>query len=212
VHLRHRRREATRRARSDLEPPHQRALCRHALFRFRYLDRTEWKLLEPQTAGEQRELRRAGRYIRFLRINCVSTPEMSLEDCRIIDLPRVRDPRGNLTFIESGRHLPFEIKRVYYLYDVPGGSTRAGHGHKTLQQVLIAMSGSFTVVTDDGFNRTKFRLNRSYYGLYIPPLVWREIEDFFSGSVFLAVVSDFYEEADYYRDYEEFLRAVRGTP
>ena len=137
---------------------------------------------------------------------------MSLDQCRLIDFPRIMDARGNLTFMEGTRHVPFEIKRVYYLYDVPGGATRAGHAHKTLQQVVIAMSGSFTVVTDDGFNRTEFRLNRSYYGLYIPPLVWREIEDFSSGSVCLAVVSDFYEEADYYRDYEEFLRAVQGTP
>ncbi len=134
---------------------------------------------------------------------------MSVNDCRIIDLPRIADERGNLTFIESGRHIPFEIKRVYYLYDVPGGSARAGHAHKALHQVLIAMSGSFDVTVDDGTLRKTFRLNRSYYGLYVPPLVWREIDDFSSGSVCLAVVSAPFDEAYYYRDYKEFLRAVR---
>lgn len=136
---------------------------------------------------------------------------MPLDQCRLIEFPRIADARGNLTFIEGTRQVPFEIRRVYYLYDVPGGATRAGHAHKTLHQVLIAISGSFTILVDDGFNRADFRLNRSYYGLYVPPLVWREIEDFSSGSVCLAVVSDVFEEADYYRDYAEFLRAVRGT-
>jgi len=133
----------------------------------------------------------------------------SLKDCRIIQLPRIADPRGNLTFIENGHHIPFEIKRVYYLYDVPGGATRAGHAHKTLHQFLIAMSGSFDVTLDDGYERTKFQLNRSYYGLYIPPMIWREIDNFSSGSVCLALASDFFDESDYYRDYEEFLQAVR---
>ncbi len=137
---------------------------------------------------------------------------VSVDACRLIDLPRVTDGRGNLTFLESGRHVPFEIKRVYYLYDVPGGAMRAGHAHKALHQVLIAMSGSFNVTVDDGYQRRTFRLNRSYYGLYIAPLIWREIDDFSSGSVCLAVVSDFFDELDYYRDYEEFLRKVRGKP
>jgi hypothetical protein len=135
---------------------------------------------------------------------------VSVDDCRIIDLPRIADARGNLTVIESGRHIPFEIKRVYYLYDVPGGASRAGHAHKTLHQLLIAMSGSFTVTVDDGYQRKTFNLNRSYYGLYIAPSIWREIDDFSSGSVCLAVVSDFFDESDYYRDYGEFLRQVRG--
>jgi dTDP-4-dehydrorhamnose 3,5-epimerase-like enzyme len=135
---------------------------------------------------------------------------LPLEDCRLIDLPKINDARGNLTFIESGRHIPFEIKRVYYLYDVPGGATRAGHAHKTLHQFLIAISGSFDVTVDDGYERKKFHLSRSYYGLYIPPLIWREIDNFSSGSVCLALVSDFFDESDYYRDYEEFLKAVRG--
>lgn len=135
---------------------------------------------------------------------------MSVDECRLIDLPRVTDERGNLTIIESGRHVPFEIKRVFYLYDVPGGATRGGHAHKALHQVLIAMSGSFTVTVDDGYQRKKFVLNRSYYGLYMPPLIWREIDDFSSGSVCLAVVSDFFDESDYYRNYEEFLKKGRG--
>ena len=135
---------------------------------------------------------------------------MTLEECRLIDLPKITDPRGNLTFIESGRRIPFEIKRVYYLYDVPGGSMRAGHAHKTLEQFLIAMSGSFDVTLDDGHHKIKFHLNRSYYGLYIPPMIWREINNFSSGSVCMALASDYYDETDYYRDYEEFLEAVRG--
>lgn len=137
---------------------------------------------------------------------------VSVRECRIIDLPRIADQRGNLTVIESDRHVPFTIRRIYYLYDVPGGSARAGHAHKALHQVLIAMSGSFTVTVDDGFARRKVRLNRSYYGLYIPPLIWREIDDFSSGSVCLAVVSDFFDESDYYRDYGEFLRVMRRKP
>lgn len=133
---------------------------------------------------------------------------MKLSDCRMIDLPKIADPRGNLTFVESERHLPFEISRIYYLYDVPGGAARAGHAHKTLEQFLIAMSGSFDVKLDDGHSKTTYHLNRSYYGLYIPPMIWREIDNFSSGSVCLALASDYFDEADYYRDYDEFLEAV----
>lgn len=129
---------------------------------------------------------------------------------RLIDLPKVSDTRGNLTFIEGARHIPFEIKRVYYLYDVPGGSTRAGHGHKTLQQLMIAMSGSFDVTLDDGTEKKKFHLNRSYYGLYIPAMMWRDLDNFSSGSVCMVLASEHYDEADYYRKYEEFLRAVKA--
>lgn len=134
---------------------------------------------------------------------------MRISDCRLIDLPKVSDPRGNLTFIESGKHIPFEIKRVFYLYDVPGGATRAGHALKNCHQFVIAASGSFDVILDDGDIRQKYHLNRSYYGLYIPPLVWREIEDFSSGSVCLVFASDFYGESDYFREYPEFLAHVR---
>ena len=108
---------------------------------------------------------------------------MSIENCKLIDLPKITDPRGNLSIIEGGVHIPFDIKRVYYLYDVPGGSSRAGHGHKELQQLIVAMSGSFDVIVDDGYKRKKFHLNRSYYGLYIPKMMWREVENFSSGGM-----------------------------
>ncbi len=137
---------------------------------------------------------------------------MGVESCRIINLPKVHDPRGNLTFIEGTRHVPFEIRRLYYLYDVPGGESRAGHAHRRLEQFIIAASGSFDVVLDDGTAKHRFSLNRSYFGLYIPPLIWREIENFSSGSVCLALVSEFYDESDYYREYSEFLAAVRSSP
>ena|SRR5712691_6991098 len=135
---------------------------------------------------------------------------MSIEKCRIIELPRITDPRGNLTFIEGQRHVPFEIKRVYYLYDVPGGAARAGHGHKTLEQLMIAMSGSFDVALDDGHTKKKYHLNCSYYGLYIPPMIWREIDNFSSGSVCMVLASDYFNELDYYRDYDQFVLAARN--
>jgi dTDP-4-dehydrorhamnose 3,5-epimerase-like enzyme len=134
---------------------------------------------------------------------------MSLDLAKIIDLPKISDPRGNLTFVEGSIHVPFDLKRVYYLYDVPGGETRAGHAHKQLEAFMIAVSGSFEVVLDDGSERKSYFLNRSYYGLYIPKMVWRELENFSSGSVCLVLASEYYDEADYYRDYDEFLKAVK---
>ncbi len=134
---------------------------------------------------------------------------MSLKNCSIIQLPKIHDKRGNLTFIEAGRHVPFEIKRVYYLYDVPGGATRAGHAHKQLHQLIIAMSGSFDITLDDGDKKQTYHLNRSYFGLYICPMIWRDINNFSSGSVCMALASEHYDEADYYREYETFLQAVR---
>lgn len=134
---------------------------------------------------------------------------MSIADAKLIQLPKVSDPRGNLTFVEGSRHIPFGIKRVYYLYDVPGGETRAGHAHKELEAFIIAVSGSFEVILDDGTHRKSFFLNRSYYGLYIPKMVWRELENFSSGSVCLVLASEIYDESDYYRDYDEFLKAVK---
>ena len=134
---------------------------------------------------------------------------MNLDNCKKIELPKISDPRGNLTFIESGRHVPFEIKRVYYLYDVPGGATRAGHSHKSLEQFMIAMSGSFDVELDDGHARKKYHLNRSNYGLYIPRMIWRQIDNFSSGSVCMVLASELFDERDYYRDYQEFLRAAK---
>jgi len=134
---------------------------------------------------------------------------MTLSDCKIIDLPKIADPRGNLTFIEGGRHVPFEIQRVYYLYDTPGGAERGGHAHKGLHQLIIAMSGSFDVILDDGKRRQRFHLNRSYYGLYVCPMIWRELDNFSSGSVCMVLASNFYDEADYYRDYQDFLKVVK---
>ncbi|WP_319763692.1 FdtA/QdtA family cupin domain-containing protein [Maridesulfovibrio sp.] len=128
---------------------------------------------------------------------------------QIIELPKILDNRGNLTFIENSRHIPFDIKRVYYLYDVPGGESRGGHAHKKLRQYIIAASGSFDVILDDGKNKTKFSLNRSYYGLYIPTMTWRELENFSSGSVCLVLASEYYDPGDYYYTYDEFLKAVK---
>jgi hypothetical protein len=124
--------------------------------------------------------------------------------CRIIELPRIPDPRGNLTFIEGDTHIPFAIRRVFYLYDVPGGEDRGGHAHRQLQQVIIAASGSFDVIVDDGTQQERFSLNRSWYGLYVPRMVWAHLENFSSGSVSLVLASAVYEEADYYRDYDEY--------
>lgn len=134
---------------------------------------------------------------------------MGLQDCRIIDLPRISDTRGNLTFIESDRHVPFNIKRVYYLYDVPGGAERGGHAHIKLEEFIIAMSGSFDVVLDDGFDRRNFHLNRSYFGIYIPRMIWRELNNFSSGSVCMVLASECFDEADYFRDYDKFLKVVK---
>ena len=132
-----------------------------------------------------------------------------IERCQLIDLPRIADPRGNLTVVEAGDQVPFEIKRVYYLYDIPGGAERGGHAHKELQQLIIAMSGSFDIVLDDGYVQDRVHMNRSYYGLHVGNMVWREMDNFSSGSVCLVLASTHYDEADYYRDYETFLRAVR---
>ena len=136
---------------------------------------------------------------------------MNLQDCKIIDLPKIADARGNLTFIEGGRHVPFDIKRVYYLYDVPGGAERGGHAHKNLHQLIVAMSGSFDIVVDDGRQKKRIHLNRSYYGLYVCPMIWREMDNFSSGAVCLVLASNLYDAADYYRDYEKFLEALKST-
>jgi hypothetical protein len=136
---------------------------------------------------------------------------MSIQQCRLVSLPVINNPKGNLTFIEGMQHIPFDIKRVYYLYDVPGGAERGGHGHRDLAQLIIAMSGSFDVVLDDGLEKRRFHLNRSYYGLYVCPMMWREIDNFSSGSVCMVLASTLYDEADYYRDYQDFLRAVRSA-
>jgi len=132
-----------------------------------------------------------------------------IDNCRIIDLPKIADPRGNLTFVEGKNHIPFEIKRVYYTYDVPGGSDRGAHAHKNLHQLIIAMSGSFDVVLDDGHEKRRVHLNRSYFGLYVCPMIWRDIDNFSSGSVCLVLASELYDAADYIRDYAEFLAEAK---
>jgi len=135
---------------------------------------------------------------------------MNVDACRIIQLPKITDPRGNLTFVEGSNHVPFDIKRVYYLYDVPGGESRGGHAHKDLEQFVIAMSGSFDVVVDDGKRKRTFTLNRSYYGLYMPRLIWRELVNFSSGAVCTVLASQPYVESDYLRDYDAFLAWPRA--
>jgi len=127
---------------------------------------------------------------------------------QIMDLSKVADPNGNLTFIENNKHIPFAIKRVFYLYDVPGGAKRAGHALKYCHQFLIAISGSFDVVLDDGREKERYYLNRSYYGLYIPPLIWRTIDNFSSGSVCLVLASELYNENNYYREYKTFKKIM----
>jgi hypothetical protein len=131
---------------------------------------------------------------------------MPLDDCRLLQLPKIEDRRGNLTFIEGGRHVPFDIARVYYLYDVPGGAERGGHAHRGLHQFLIAMSGSFDVKINDGSRSTTFHLNRSFYGLYLCPMIWREIDNFSSGAVCMVLASEYFEVDDYLRDQDEFVR------
>jgi hypothetical protein len=130
---------------------------------------------------------------------------MPLNDCRLIELPKITDPRGNLTFVEGGNHISFDIKRVYYLYDIPGGSDRGAHAHKNLHQFVIAMSGSFDIVLDDGERQRRFHLNRSYYGLYVCPMMWRTLDNFSSGGVCVVLASERYDESDYIRDYDEFM-------
>jgi len=135
---------------------------------------------------------------------------MNLNNYKLIDLPKIADTRGNLTFVEGGRHVPFYIKRIFYLYGVPGGADRAGHALKICHQFLIAMSGSFDVVLDDGRDKARFHLNRSFYGLYIPRMIWRELDNFSSGSVCLVLASEYYDEDDYYRDYNAYLAALEA--
>lgn len=134
---------------------------------------------------------------------------MSIKDCDLIELPRINDPRGNLTFVEENKHVPYDIKRVFFLYDVPGGESRAGHALRTCHQLLIAASGSFDVTLDDGTEKRKFHLNRSYFGLEIAPNIWRDIDNFSSGSVCMVLASEFYSESDYFRDYSEFLESIK---
>jgi hypothetical protein len=137
---------------------------------------------------------------------------MRLELCKLINLPKISDPRCNLTFIEGERHAPFPIRRVYYLYDVPSGAERGGHAHKDLQQLIIAVSGSFDVVIDDGSSRSRVHLNRPNVGLYLTSMIWRELDNFSSGAVCLVAASQIYEETDYIRNYDEFVGRAKAPP
>ncbi len=131
---------------------------------------------------------------------------MTLEDVKIVELPKFADPRGNLSFVEQLNHIPFEIKRTYWIYDVPGGENRGGHAFKQNEEFIIALSGAFDVIVDDGVNKKKFTLNRSYYGLYVPAGLWREMENFSTNSLALEFGSIHYEENDYIREYDDYLK------
>jgi hypothetical protein len=135
---------------------------------------------------------------------------MSLSQCRIIELPKISDPRGNLSFIEGDHQVPFDIRRVFYLYDVPGGTDRGSHGHWTLHQFIVAAAGSFDVILDDGRAKRRYHLSRSYFGLYVPPMIWGHLCNFSSGAVCLVLASEHYDPKDYIRDYDDFLRATRA--
>ncbi|MCU7842314.1 MAG: FdtA/QdtA family cupin domain-containing protein [Candidatus Thiodiazotropha sp. (ex Monitilora ramsayi)] len=128
-----------------------------------------------------------------------------LERCRLIELPSKPDARGNLSFIEGGIHIPFDIQRVYYLYDVPSGISRGAHGHRQLEQFILAMSGSFTITLDDGIDKKTFELNKPNVGLYIPAMLWRDLNEFSSNAVCMVLASRKYEEEDYFRDYDAFV-------
>jgi oxalate decarboxylase/phosphoglucose isomerase-like protein (cupin superfamily) len=132
---------------------------------------------------------------------------MNLSSCNIIDLPKIADPRGMLTFVENCVHVPFEIKRIFYLYDVPTGESRGAHAHKTLEQFLICLSGSFDVELDDGSSKKLVHLNRPWKGLYIPPMIWAAEVNFDPGTICLCLASQAFDEADYYRNYDDFLKA-----
>jgi len=129
-----------------------------------------------------------------------------LDQVKIIDLPKMEDPRGNLTFIEEDNHIPFKIERVYWIYDVPGGQIRGGHAFKVQQEIVIALSGSFDVVVDSGSEKRTYSLNRSYYGLYIPAGLWRQMKNFSTNSLAMVITSTTFSEIDYIRNYDEFLK------
>lgn len=135
---------------------------------------------------------------------------VTIEDVKKIDLPKFTDPRGNLSFVEQLNHIPFEIKRIYWIYDVPGGENRGGHAFKKNEEFIIALSGAFDVIVDDGIGRKTFTLNRSYYGLYVPAGLWREIENFSTNSLALEFGSTHFEPNDYIRDYNEFLKLKKN--
>lgn len=129
-----------------------------------------------------------------------------LKEVKLLEFPKIEDDRGNLTFLEGNNHIPFEIKRTYWIYDVPGGQTRGGHAYKELHEVFIALSGSFDVKLFDGKNYKTYTLNRSYFGLYVPNKIWRSLENFSTNSLCLILASDIYKEKDYLRDLEQYKK------
>ena len=128
----------------------------------------------------------------------------TIYDCMLLDFPKNHQLNGNLTSITNSKEVPFDIQRIYYLYDVPGGNSRGGHAHKDLYQIMIALSGSFTVTVDDGMLKRSFQLFQPYQGLLIPPGLWRDLDNFSSGSICMGLASELYDENDYFRDYEKF--------
>jgi hypothetical protein len=137
----------------------------------------------------------------------------TVDDCRLLALPRFVQPgHGSITPVEGGKDIPFDIARVYYLYDVPGGESRGGHAHRELQEVIISALGSFQVEVDDGSNKKTFTMNRSYHGFYLPRLIWRELKNFSSGAICLVLASQAFREEEYFRDYAEFIRHRNSLP
>ncbi len=130
-------------------------------------------------------------------------------EARILELPKILDDRGNLTFIEGENHIPFKIERTYWIYDVPGGEKRGGHAYRELNELIVALSGSFDVVLDDGHEKHTFSLNRSYYGLYVPKMIWRQVENFSTNSLALILASGPYNANDYIHDYEKFIGMIK---
>jgi hypothetical protein len=135
----------------------------------------------------------------------------TVDDCRLLDLPRIVRNEGSITPIEGGKDVPFEIARVYYLYDVPGGSSRGGHAHKELLQLMVSIMGSFDVILDDGSTRRRVHLDRGYYGLYLPKLIWRELENFSSGAICVVLASQSYQESEYIREYSNFIQYKKSV-
>jgi dTDP-4-dehydrorhamnose 3,5-epimerase-like enzyme len=131
---------------------------------------------------------------------------MTLDNVEILHLPKILDERGNLSFIEGGNHIPFKIERTYLIYDVPGGEIRGGHAYQELDEFIIALSGSFDVVLDDGKEKKTFSLSRSYYGLYVPKMIWRSLENFSTNSLCMILASKKYDEGDYIRDYTNYIK------
>lgn len=140
-------------------------------------------------------------------MNCVRT----VYDCSIVRFPRIPDPRGNLTFIEQEKHIPFKIARVYWIYDVPGGEQRGGHAFRKQEECIIALSGSFDVLLDDGTAQKIVTLNRAYYGLYVPAMIWRRMQSFSTNAVAYVLASCPYDETDYIRDYEQYRQLMSGV-